>query len=123
METIGSGAEKREHPRHPVKIPVTFRRMDDNAQPRSLKDLPQQIKSAQTLDSSVGGMFVVCEEPLQKGDLVSLKLGLPTGGPPFTAFAEVAWMGPSGAGLKFLAVKEQDVQRLEDFLKTVAPQA
>jgi hypothetical protein len=123
MDPIGSGAEKREHTRHPVKIPVTFRKMDDATKARTLQDLPGHVKQAETLDSSVGGMFVVCDEPLKVGELLSLKIKGPQEATPFSAFAEVAWVGPSGAGLQFLSVKKDDEARLEAFLKNVGGQA
>jgi hypothetical protein len=123
MESMGSPAEKRIHARHPVKIPVTFRRMDDAGKARTLQDLPAHVKSAQTLDSSLGGMFVVCDEPMKVGDLLSLKIKGPHQAVPFSAFAEVAWVGPSGAGLQFLSVKKEDEARLEAFLRTVGGQA
>jgi len=122
LESMGSPAEKREHTRHPVKIPVTFRKMDESSKARTLQDLPGHVKSAQTLDSSLGGMFVVCDEPLKVGDLLSLKIKGPEAATPFSAFAEVAWVGPSGAGLQFLSVKKEDEARLESFLKSVGTQ-
>ncbi len=119
MAMVPAESDKREHYRTPVRIQLSFHKMEDHAKLKSLKELGNRSKSAHTLDTSLGGMYVVSEEKLKKGDLLSLKISLPNRSVPFAAFAEVAWAGPEGAGIRFLAVKEEDAEFLGAYLKNL----
>ena len=109
--------DKRAHPRVPVKIPVQFRVMEDTKEISHVRELATKTKSAQTLDSSLGGMFVVADQALHLGNILSLKVMIPNKTLGLSAFAEVVWANATGAGLHFLAIKEEDLQSLESYLK------
>jgi len=111
--------DKRAHPRVPVKIPIQFRLMEDHKEITNIKDMGSKTKAGQTLDTSMGGMFVVADQNLSIGDILSLKITIPPKTMALSAFAEVVWANATGAGLHFLAMKEEDVAELENYLKGV----
>ena len=114
--------DKRLHSRVPVKIPVTFRLMDDNKEITNIREMGSKVKSGQTMDTSLGGMYIVAETAMKTSDILSLKISIPGRPLPTTAFAEVMWSNATGAGIRFLAMKEEDVKLLEAYLKSVATQ-
>ena len=116
-------SDKRAHSRVQAKIPVTYRHMDDKKKIKHIKELGEQTKSTQTLDTSLGGMYIVADEIFQKGSLLSLKIALPGVMIPISAFAEVAWSNETGAGLHFLVLKEKDLEALAVHLDKVSRQA
>jgi hypothetical protein len=113
--------DKRAHPRVPVKIPVNYRVMEDNKEISNIRQLGERTKSAQTLDTSLGGMFVVAEQMLDMGAILSLKISIPGKTSALPAFAEVVWSNATGAGLHFLAMKEDDAQALDAYLQSLSP--
>jgi len=112
--------DKRVHSRVPVKIPVSFRLMDDHKEIKNVREMGTKVKSGQTMDSSLGGMYIVAETTMKMGDILSLKISIPGRTAPTTAFAEVMWSNATGAGIRFLAMKEEDVKLLEVYLKGIA---
>ncbi len=112
--------DKRLHSRVLVKIPVTFRLMDDHKEITIVREMGTRVKTGQTMDTSLGGMYIVAETPLKTGDILSLKISIPGRTAPTTAFAEVMWSNATGAGIRFLAMKEEDIKLLEAFLESLA---
>jgi hypothetical protein len=60
----------------------------------------------------------VADQALKLDSLLSLKITLPARTEVISAFAEVVWSNEKGAGLRFLAIKEQDINALAEHLKT-----
>src|ERR1019366_351860 len=102
--------DKRLHSRVPVKIPVTFRLMDDHKEITNIREMATKVKTGQTMDTSLGGMYIVAETTMKTGDIISLKISIPERTAPTTAFAEVMWSNATGAGIRFLAMKDEDVK-------------
>ena len=112
--------DKRAHSRIATKIPVTYRLMDDQAEINNIRELGAKTKSAETMDTSLGGMYIVANQALKAGSLLSLKVSIPDRMNPIAAFAEVAWSNETGAGIHFLAMKEDDVDLLAEHLKKIS---
>ncbi len=112
--------DKRAHSRIPTKIPVSYRLMDDQEEIKNIRELGAKTKNAETLDTSLGGMYIVADQALKIGTLLSLKVSIPERMNPISAFAEVAWANETGAGIHFLAMKEEDLELLAAHLKKIS---
>jgi len=111
--------DKRRHSRVPAKIPIHFHLMEDNKEIKNLQELGTRTKPGKTVDTSLGGMYIVADATLKAGDILSLKISIPKKPIPLAAFAEVKWSNATGAGIGFLAMKEEDQKLLDAYLKTV----
>jgi hypothetical protein len=114
--------DKRAHTRVPARIPVTYRLMEDHKEIRNIRELGVKTKVAQTQDTSLGGMFIAGEETFKMGDILNLKISIPARPAPLSAFAEVVWSNASGAGLHFLAMKEEDSESLAAYIQNLSGQ-
>lgn len=112
--------DKRAHSRIATKIPVTYRLMDDQEEIKNIRELGSKTKNAETMDTSLGGMYIVANQALKLGTLLSLKISIPDKMNPLTAFAEVAWANETGAGIHFLAMKEEDMGLLAAYLNKIS---
>ena len=113
--------EKRAHPRVPVKIPVTYRVVEDMAGIQSILEMRKNETSTQTLDISLGGMYIVAEQALSIDTILHLDIALPGKSKKITAYGEVAWSKESGAGLRFMMIKNEDLESLKEFLNESSP--
>jgi hypothetical protein len=78
--------------RRPVRVQVEFRGVDGTVVGGRLENL------------SGGGAFVETGAPLIAGDRTVLRIFDASGGREFRFGAEVAWVGPSGMGLRFVGI-------------------
>ena len=77
-------------------------------------------------DISEGGLAVTTATPYEVGYEMFVSIELPEALETVTALAEVVWVDPleaafhpTGMGLKFLALKEEDYYKLEKILELV----
>jgi hypothetical protein len=109
--------EKRVHSRLLVKFFISYKIInakeawDKNSQERS-----GNHRAAESWDASLGGMYIISDGTLKPGDHLELKISVPQGEKSLKATADVVWVDHSGAGLRFVAMKEEDVKTLEKFL-------
>ena len=110
--------ERRKHTRLDLALPIRYRIVRNQ---REIQKLIQQ-KSSGSRNLSAGGLCVLVNEDVTKEDIVKLQLTLPDEEKPVVAFAEIVWIEPKGAenliGLRFLAIKEQDVARITGYVET-----
>ena len=111
--------EKRVHPRISVKIPVKFRVIEDQKEIDTVFERRKKEQTSQTMDVSLGGLYIVADQVLNVGSILRLDISIPERSGLVSAFAEVVWANETGGGLHFLAMKEEDV----DFLKNYLTQA
>jgi hypothetical protein len=111
---------KRSHPRVPAHIMVSYLVMKGQKD-RGLQDLIAGSKSAETVDASMGGMLLGGQPELSAGDMVTLKFSVPARQAPLSAFAKVAWVNASGAGVNFVSMPEEDRKALDLYLKSFPP--
>ena len=75
---------------------------------------------ATTADLSVGGCYVEMAMPMQQG--AKLKAGLWIGEAKCSVDCQVAYTAPGlGIGLRFIRISEPDLERIRQFLGTLAP--
>src|SRR5690348_2212354 len=108
--------EKRAHDRFMVKIPVTYQLLDEKHKDEAVKQTGAGPGIGHAMDTSLGGMYIVSEKALKHGDHLSVQIAMHPPDPPLTVLADVVWADGKGAGLRFLAMKEQEVKILETFL-------
>ena len=108
--------EKRVYPRVSVKLPINYRVMQDENELHNIEEWRKTSKDAQSVDLSLGGMFISVDRALPMGSLLRFDVVIPKQTTPLAIFAEVVWTNVSGAGLRFLMVKPQDFEDLKKFL-------
>ncbi|HVZ81260.1 MAG TPA: PilZ domain-containing protein [bacterium] len=114
--------EKRVHPRVSVKIPVKFRVIEDQKEIETVFERRKKEQTTQTMDVSLGGLYIVADQLLNVGSILRLDISVPEKSRLVSAFAEVVWSNETGGGLHFLAMKEEDVEFLKGYLaKSTGP--
>jgi hypothetical protein len=121
MQDANLFIEKRAHPRVPVKIPVKYRLVEDLKGIQSIIEIRKTVTNTESLDLSLGGIYIVAEQKLEPGHILSLDIFLPKKERPLSAFAEVVWSKESGAGLHFMLLKNEDLVALTAFLDDANP--
>lgn len=95
--------ERRSYPRAEIRWPVTIK-TDEGVIEAKLRNL------------GIGGAYIHCEEVLEPGEAVTLRIQPPTGSP-LTIAAKVIWAGKVlalGVGVHFVEMSEQDRQFISD---------
>ncbi len=113
--------EKRSNPRVPIKIPVKFRQVEDLTGIQNIIEKQKNDNIAHSGDMSLGGIYIVASERLEIGTILHLDFHLPENTKHLTSFAEVVWSKESGAGLRFIMIKSEDMETLQNFLNGTAP--
>jgi c-di-GMP-binding flagellar brake protein YcgR len=108
--------EKRVHPRVSVKIPVKYRVIEDQKEIETVFERKKREQTSQTMDVSLGGLYLVSEQVMNVGSILRLDIAIPDNSRMVSAFAEVVWSNETGGGLHFLAMKEEDVDALKNYL-------
>jgi|SRR5581483_11177458 len=112
--------EKRVHPRISVKIPVKFRVIEDQKEIETVFERRKKEQTTKTMDVSLGGLYIVADQLLNLGSILRLDISVPQKESLISAFAEVVWANDTGGGLHFLAMKEEDVEFLKNYLNKVS---
>ncbi len=112
--------EKRVDPRFAVRIPILFREMDNKDEIRSLLDPYKKERKAHTVNVSISGMCLVAGMALKIGTVLSLEILLPGSMKMLKAVAEVVWSKEASAGIRFLAMKENDMVSFKAYLDEVS---
>lgn len=109
--------EKRVHSRLLVKFPISYKILNaKEAEDRNSQERPEDHRAAESWDASLGGMYIISKESLKSGDHLEIKISMPQGEKSLKSLADVVWVDHSGAGLRFVAMKGEDVKTLESFL-------
>jgi hypothetical protein len=108
--------EKRLSPRVTVKIPVKYRLLKDKGEIESVLERRKKDQNAETIDVSLGGMYIVSEKRLEIGSVLHIEIALGDYKHTLKAFAEVVWANKTGGGLRFLTMKDEDVESLRFYL-------
>ena len=108
--------EKRQHPRHRLKLEVDFRVLKDRKEVEKFLQNLEHEKSGVTEDVSLGGLYLSCGHSLTEGDIVQMDVKAPGHHDSLKAYAEVVWSDPRGGGFKFLSMSDNDRKFLDDYL-------
>ncbi len=114
--------DKRAHSRVLVKLPITFKVVDEKLKDKALHSMGEHQRDAESWDTSLGGMYIISNESLKPRDRLNLKIFLPKSENPLVVLADVVWADRSGAGLRFVAMKEEVIRVLEAYLKDLSPE-
>jgi hypothetical protein len=106
---------KRVHPRITLKIPVKYRLIEDQEEIKTVREGPKKGQTSQTMDVSMGGMYLVADQIPSVGSVLWLELTLPKLSRAVSAYAEVIWVNATGGGLHFEVVQEEDFEVLKDY--------
>jgi hypothetical protein len=113
--------EKRTLPRVSLSIPVTYRVIEDPMEIEKVFNRRKFQETNMALNVSVGGLYLVGEEPFHLGSVLRLDISLPEISRTIVTFAEVVWANSAGAGLQFETMKVSDARMLKDYLSQSAP--
>ena len=108
--------EKRMYPRVSVNLSINYRLMQDEGELHNIEEWRKTSKDAQSVDLSLGGMFIAVDRSLPMGSLLRFDVAIPHQTTPLAIFAEVVWSNVTGAGLRFLMVKPEDLEALKKFI-------
>lgn len=76
-------------------------------------------RRGRTKNISIGGLFLVAEEPFAPGDIVRLRLALPQIHETIESRAIVRWLDDGGAGLQFDGLRARDVWALGKYFESL----
>ena len=107
--------EKRAYRRVPINTPVNYHVISDGNGYGSIARF-DEVKASNSMDISVGGLYLSTVHTLDPGSILGLKISLPSKTEWVSAFGEVAWSNKTGSGLRFLAMHDDDVKALKDFI-------
>ena len=113
--------EKRRDPRVDIKIPVKYSSSGNNSVSLNPPEKQKEEQSAQTLNLSLGGMYLVTEKRMDVGSVLYLDITLPDHPKHLSASAQVLWAFEKGGGLRFLTMKAEDAEALKGFLEKFSP--
>ncbi len=116
MPVTNSYVEKRIYPRVQVNLPVKYRVFETEMDLTTVLERKKITKTSHTLDVSLGGLFLKTDHALEVDPMLRLDISLPAVSHDISAFAEVVWSNPSGAGLHFAAIRNEDAETLKNFL-------
>ena len=105
--------EKRGYPRVPIEIHLKCRLMEGALHADSISEMRKRTINSTSVDVSLGGMYIRAEQPLSVGTIMALDFSVPEKPAGLSAFAEVVWTNDEGAGVHFLALKEEDMESLK----------
>ncbi len=108
--------EKRLLPRFALEIPVKFRVMNEQKVIESFSERQEKEKSGKTKDVSLGGLYLVTDHEMKKGNIIQLDLMIPCRMGTLKTFANVAWNNELGAGLKLLAMPHDEKECLKCYM-------
>ncbi len=108
--------EKRILERYALEIPVKFRVLNEEKEIESFMERRAKEKSGKTKDVSLGGLCLVTDHKIEKGNIIQLDLMVPCREGTLKTYAETKWASGTGAGLKFLAMPENDRECLKCYL-------
>jgi len=137
MEKTG-WVEKRQHERILATLKASYERLDVT-RAAELERHPDYLTAPDaggfwnsqtslpgtTCDVSKGGLALVGQDPFRVGERILIKLELPQVKGPITCLAEVRWADNFEemhrkvyrAGLRFLSLLREDVERLNEYLE------
>jgi hypothetical protein len=110
--------DKRNHARVNCHIPVKLRNMDPEDMPLRGGSLRPQTLQSFISDISLGGAFLEFPGALKPGKLYHLQVEMPKPYAYLVAFIEVRWANDKGGGIQFLAIQEERLKDLKNFIQT-----
>lgn len=112
--------ERRGNPRFTIKIPIKFRLEQNKKVLKKIEDWRQTEKNAYTLDISGGGMRIAVDQPLTVGDVLQFDIYLLDKSNVVSVYANVIRADKISAGLKFLMMKDDEMETLKNFLGKIS---
>lgn len=112
--------ERRVHPRIAAKVPLEFKVLDDQEEIKNIHEKRKKEKNSQAMDVSLGGIFIMSDQPLREGNILNLEIAIPGAPDKLKAIVEVVWSNETGGGIQFLAMAEPDVEALKAYLDKVS---
>lgn len=126
MEKASLTFDKRRHPRLKIAIPVRYKVINQNEEVQALLEHKRVTQEGSSRDISADGLFMVGEQRLTMGDIIKIEVHLPESEIPIHAFSEVVWSADSGlppgrhgSGLYFMALRDEDQQRMRQYVDRV----
>lgn len=111
-------SEKRRHKRVTKALKVQYRMLNDSEE-AAISDKKKKI--AESIDISVSGIQLICDEPVKLESVIRLDIEIDKG-QPLSTFAEVRWIridertGKNRLGLEFLVIKEDHIKIIQSLL-------
>ena len=111
--------EKRAHPRTTVKLPVTYRLIEEPKAAGKRLERKQGEQKSHSLDLNLGGLYLVTDQFLDPESILRMEITLPKLSQNISVYARVVWSDETGGGLQFESMVEKDENLLKRFLTQV----
>lgn len=112
--------DRRAHPRISLKLPVKYQLIVGQDEIKTIIESKKSEKTSQIMNVSLGGIYLVTGQVLNVDSLLRIQITLPKISHVISAFAEVVWSNNSGVGLHFKGMKEEDVDKLKNYLLKIS---
>ncbi len=117
MREANLSMERRTSPRVSIKTPVKYRLEEDQKIFRTIEEWRNSGQNATALDLSLEGMCIVVDKPIRVGEVLCLEIHCLSEDKTLTVYASVRWANCKGAGLRFLMMKDDEVDCLKSLLE------
>ena len=108
--------ERRVHPRVSLLTPVRYLVIEDQKSNEMAFDPNKSEQTSQTMDISLGGVYLLADHSLKVGSILRLDITLPEISYLISVYAEVVWSNDTGGGLHFEVVLQDDLNVLKKYL-------
>jgi hypothetical protein len=115
--------DKRIHPRFSTRIPIRYRVLHNAKEIEAIDEHNKKTEVSQSADISLGGLRLVTKEVLKLGSFLRLHISVPSKFLFISTLARVVWTTKKGAGIHFVAMKEDDVKILNEYINKMSPAA
>lgn len=126
METGDIFIEKRKHPRIKLKLPIEYKVVNETDESYRTFQQQRAMHNGSSKDISSEGLFMITDKQVEKGDILKVEMKLPEEDKAVRAFAEIIWLadenvpvGKHGAGIYFMALRDEDADRIGRLVATM----
>ena len=108
--------DKRADSRVSKHISVRYQAVHNEIEIATSETNNENLEVSHSENVSLGGLYLITMETLKVGALLRLHISLPEKLVFITTLARVTWTDQKGAGIHFLALKNEDMESLSAFI-------
>ena len=108
--------DKRIEAKASTKIPIRYRIVHNEKEIETIDEHNKMVQASHGMDVSLSGLRLVTKEVLKTGNFLRLHITLPSKFVFISTLARVVGTGKNGADIHFIAMKDDDVQALKEYI-------
>jgi hypothetical protein len=110
---------ERNYPRVSTKIPIRYHEVPNKNEIEKIDEHNTRVKASHSMDVSLGGLCLVSKEPLNVGSFLRLHIYMASESVFISTLARVVWANNAGAGIRFLAMKDEEMMALKEHINKI----